>query len=93
MIQGETGTGKELFAQSIHNHSSRRDQKFVAINCAAIPHDLLEGMLFGTSKGAFTGALDKPGLFEMAHGQYHFPGRAPGHVHRASGKAAQSPPG
>lgn len=68
MIQGETGTGKELFAQSIHNHSQRRDQKYVAVNCAAIPHDLLEGLLFGTSRGAFTGALDKPGLFETAHG-------------------------
>jgi len=68
MIQGETGTGKELFAQSIHNHSPRRQEKYVAINCAAIPHDLLEGMLFGTTRGAFTGALDKPGLFESAHG-------------------------
>ena len=72
MIQGETGTGKELFAQSIHNHSPRQDRKFVAVNCAAIPHDLLEGMLFGTSRGAFTGALDKPGLFEIAHGSTLF---------------------
>ncbi len=72
MIQGETGTGKELFAQAIHNHSPRRDKKFVAVNCAAIPRDLLEGMLFGTSRGAFTGALDKPGLFEMAHGSTIF---------------------
>ncbi len=68
MIQGETGTGKELFAQSIHNHSPRRQKKYVGVNCGAIPHDLLEGMLFGTSRGAFTGALDKPGLFETAHG-------------------------
>lgn len=67
MIQGETGTGKELFAQSIHNHSPRRQKKYVGVNCGAIPHDLLEGMLFGTSRGAFTGALDKPGLFETAH--------------------------
>ena len=72
MIQGETGTGKELFAQSIHNHGPRREKKFVAINCAAIPHDLLEGMLFGTQRGAFTGAMDKPGLFEMAHGSTIF---------------------
>ncbi|MCG8531012.1 MAG: sigma 54-interacting transcriptional regulator, partial [Desulfovibrionales bacterium] len=67
MIQGETGTGKELFAQAIHNHGPRYHEKYVAVNCAAIPHDLLEGMLFGTAKGAFTGALDKPGLFETAH--------------------------
>jgi len=72
MIQGETGTGKELFAQSIHNHSWRNKKKFVGVNCAAIPHDLLEGLLFGTSKGAFTGALDKPGLFEMANGGTFF---------------------
>jgi arginine utilization regulatory protein len=68
MIQGETGTGKELFAQAIHNHSPRRNSRYVAVNCAAIPHDLLEGMLFGTVRGAFTGAMDKPGLFETAHG-------------------------
>ncbi len=67
MIQGETGTGKELIAQSIHNQSPRRNKKYVAVNCAAIPHNLLEGMLFGTTTGAFTGSLDKPGLFEIAH--------------------------
>ncbi|MFN2437071.1 MAG: sigma-54 interaction domain-containing protein [Desulfotignum sp.] len=67
MIQGETGTGKELFAQAIHNFSPRHKQKYVAVNCAAIPHYLMEGMLFGTTRGAFTGALDKPGLFETAH--------------------------
>ena len=67
MIQGETGTGKELFAQSIHNFSPRQEEKYVAVNCAAIPRDLMEGLLFGTTKGAFTGALDKPGLFETAH--------------------------
>jgi arginine utilization regulatory protein len=67
MIYGETGTGKEMFAQGIHNYSSRRDRKFVALNCAAIPDSLLESILFGTSKGAFTSASDKPGLFELAH--------------------------
>jgi arginine utilization regulatory protein len=67
MIQGETGTGKELFAQSIHNFSPRHKEKYVAVNCAAIPQYLMEGMLFGTTRGAFTGALDKPGLFETAH--------------------------
>jgi arginine utilization regulatory protein len=67
MIQGETGTGKELFAQAIHNFSPRHKEKYVAVNCAAIPQYLMEGMLFGTTRGAFTGALDKPGLFETAH--------------------------
>lgn len=66
LIIGETGTGKELYAQSIHNYSSRGSQPFIGINCAAIPETLLEGILFGTSKGAFTGALDKSGLFEEA---------------------------
>jgi arginine utilization regulatory protein len=68
MIYGETGTGKELFAQSIHNHSSKRKKPFIPINCAAIPENLLEGILFGTSKGAFTGAINKSGLFEQADG-------------------------
>ena len=69
LIQGETGTGKELFAQSIHNASPRRDQPFVAINCGALPQSLLESELFGYEEGAFTGASrkGKPGLFELAH--------------------------
>lgn len=67
MIYGETGTGKELFAQSIHNASRRRNKPFIAINCAAIPSTLLESMLFGTEKGAYTGALQREGLFEQAH--------------------------
>jgi len=66
LIQGETGTGKELFAQSIHNASPLSKGPFVAVNCAAIPETLLESVLFGTSKGAFTGAIEKPGLFEEA---------------------------
>lgn len=68
MIVGETGTGKELFAQSIHYESARRDKPFLAINCAAMPETLLESLLFGTTKGSFTGAMDRPGLFEQAHG-------------------------
>ncbi|MFZ5946084.1 MAG: sigma-54 interaction domain-containing protein [Bacillota bacterium] len=66
LIIGETGTGKELFAQGIHNFSTRAKHPFVAVNCSAIPETLLEGILFGTSKGAFTGAEEKPGLFEEA---------------------------
>lgn len=68
LIIGETGTGKELFAQSIHTGSNRSRGPFLAQNCAAIPENLIESVLFGTKKGAFTGALDKPGLFEQANG-------------------------
>jgi len=67
-IYGETGTGKELFAQSIHFASSRKDKPFLAQNCAALPQTLLEGILFGTAKGGFTGAVDRAGLFEQASG-------------------------
>lgn len=67
-IFGETGTGKELIAQSIHYESKRKDKPFIAQNCAALPEALLEGLLFGTSKGGFTGAVDRAGLFEQANG-------------------------
>jgi arginine utilization regulatory protein len=57
-----------MFAQSIHNHGPRHTSRFIGINCAAIPENLLEGLLFGTAKGAFTGAVNKPGILEQAHG-------------------------
>ena len=68
MIVGETGTGKELFAQSIHNGSNRSTHPFISQNCAALPDSLIEGILFGTKKGAFTGSIERPGLFEQAQG-------------------------
>lgn len=68
LIYGETGTGKELFAHAIHNESKRKHKPFIAQNCAAIPENLLESILFGTSKGAFTGAVDNIGLLELADG-------------------------
>lgn len=68
LIYGETGTGKEMFAQSIHNHGIRKENTFIAQNCAAIPDSLLEGILFGTEKGGFTGAVEREGIFEQANG-------------------------
>ncbi|HYO74004.1 MAG TPA: sigma-54 dependent transcriptional regulator [Archangium sp.] len=69
LINGESGTGKELIASALHGASSRRDKPFIKINCAAIPHNLLESELFGYERGAFTGAVtSKPGRFELADG-------------------------
>ncbi|MEH7415301.1 sigma 54-interacting transcriptional regulator [Neobacillus drentensis] len=68
LIVGDTGTGKELFAQSIHNGSERLSGPFISQNCAALPDNLIESLLFGTKRGAFTGAMDTPGLFEQANG-------------------------
>lgn len=70
LLQGESGTGKELFAQAIHNHSPRRRGPFVAVNCGAIPRELIASELFGYEEGAFTGAKrgGRPGKFELASG-------------------------
>lgn len=68
LIVGETGTGKELFAQSIHTGSNRSHKPFISQNCAAMPDSLIESLLFGTKKGAFTGSTEHPGLFEQAEG-------------------------
>jgi len=68
LINGESGTGKEVLAKHIHSHSARADKPFVAVNCASIPESMLEDMLFGHEKGAFTGAHQRhAGLFEQAH--------------------------
>jgi DNA-binding NtrC family response regulator len=69
LLLGETGVGKEVFARSLHDMGPRRGKSFIAINCAAIPHDLVESELFGVEKGAYTGALaSRPGRFERASG-------------------------
>ena len=68
MIYGETGTGKELFARLIHDAGKRKNKPFVAQNCAAIPANILESIIFGTTRGGFTDAENKAGLFEVANG-------------------------
>ncbi|WP_447502201.1 sigma-54 factor interaction domain-containing protein, partial [Acinetobacter pittii] len=69
LLQGETGVGKEAFARGVHANSQRKDQPFVAVNCAAIPPELIESELFGVEKGAYTGAhQSRLGKFERANG-------------------------
>lgn len=68
LIHGETGVGKELFAHGIHEASSRKNKPFVPVNCSAIPESLFESLMFGVSRGAFTGAVDRCGFFEEADG-------------------------
>jgi arginine utilization regulatory protein len=68
LISGETGSGKELLAKLTHQASPRRNKPYLALNCAAIPSNLLEGLLFGTTKGSFTGAIDRPGMLAEANG-------------------------
>lgn len=68
LVFGESGSGKELFVQGVHNASPRKKGPFIAQNCAALPEALLESILFGTAKGSYTGAVDRPGLFELANG-------------------------
>ncbi len=68
LISGETGTGKELIAQSVHNFSPRRHKPFIDVNCSAVPSNLFESLFFGTEKGAFTGSVSGKGYFEMADG-------------------------
>ena len=68
LVYGESGVGKELFIQSIHHESKRKEGPFIAQNCAALPENLLESLLFGTEKGSYTGAVERKGLFELANG-------------------------
>ncbi|CVK20848.1 sigma-54 interaction domain-containing protein [Sporomusa sphaeroides] len=67
-LTGPTGSGKEVFAKAIHSASARKEKSFIAVNCAAIPETLIESILFGTTKGIYTGAVDRKGIFEQAQG-------------------------
>ena len=88
LVLGETGVGKELLVQSIHNSSPRKNKPFVAQNCAAFPPTLLESILFGTVKGSFTGAEDRPGLFELGGWRHIVSGRNEFHANGTAEQAA-----
>ena len=89
MILGESGTGKELVARALHTSSDRAKGPFFALNCAALPKDILENELFGHEKGAFTGSInEKAGAFEMARRRNDLPRRSRGDVARHSGEAS-----
>ncbi len=94
LIEGETGTGKELIARAIHGNSHYREQPFIAINCSAIVPTLLESELFGHEKGAFTGALaQKKGRFELAGERHDLPRRGGRYPRGAAGEASSLPSG
>jgi DNA-binding NtrC family response regulator len=92
LIEGESGTGKELIARAIHHQGKQRDQKFIAVNCAAIPQELLENQLFGHRKGAYTGAdRDVEGLFvHVGEGRYTLPRRNWRDESRHTGQVVES---
>src|SRR6058998_428252 len=94
LIEGETGTGKELIAEEIHNHSPRKDGPFVVFDCGSVPRELIESMLFGHVKGSFTGAItDRRGAFAEAHGGTRSRRRASGCRSRSSPRRRACPSG
>ena len=94
LLNGETGTGKELAARAVHYHSARKERRFVPVNCGALPSELVESELFGHARGAFTGAVGaKAGLFEEAEGGTHLPRRDRRAAAAGPGEAQPGAPG